>query len=733
MENKQNQRDTFAAVENEPHLRDYLCVLQRRRWVLIATVFIVVTSALVAVLVMTPVYRPTCTLLLQPTRANILPGQSAYYDPTFGAATGGAVIVRQFLETQYRLIVRRPLVEKTFYDMGYDKEKEFAESPDPTTAFGKLFSVNGVRNTFQVKVSFEWKDAEHATRTLDCLVAHYIQSSRERALGMNQSGLDKLNLKAENLRPRLTAKSDELQQFISVHNLVSLEKSQDIVIERLKELSRNLTIVEDRRIKAKSRYSNILDALSTQRTPEEMPEVVNSPTVRDLKLEYIKAKLLSSDLEDSLGPNHPQIKAAQATLHAVADRLSNEVRSVLASAQAEFVRARQQESEIRAALAEQEKTVMAFNGLAVKYKVLKDAHATLDESYHAVVKRIEEIEIAMAIGSKNDGVFVDEPPQVPIRPAKPRKKMIMVLAGFMGMMLGICLCFLVEHLDTTIKTKEDVERLTGATVLGYVPAVENGQVMDGQVYDGPLELLALERPLSGVAEMFRSIRTALSFTRVGNKCHQFVVTSALPSEGKTMVSVNVAMALARSDKQVVLIDADLRRARVHKIFGVEHSPGLSNLLAGDDRQTIKEVLRRPCKEKNLSVITSGPIPPNPAELLNSARMGEVLAELGKSFDYVIFDTPPIITVTDALVLTQRVDGALLVVRSFVTEKSALSRTRELFGNADARLIGVVLNGVDASRGGYQYEQYHYYNYYGAAGKEGKRRKERSDKQPEQAS
>ena len=244
-----------------------------------------------------------------------------------------------------------------------------------------------------------------------------------------------------------------------------------------------------------------------------------------------------------------------------------------------------------------------------------------------------------------------------------------------------------------------------------MPCIPDGQAASAEgAGSGLLELVAQEKPLSVVAEAFRSIRTALSFTRGGAQCHQFIVTSALPSEGKTLVSVNIATVLAQTGKKVLLVDTDLRRPRIHKILNVEQSPGISSLLAGQDGLTLDDVIQV-SGTANLSIISSGPLPPNPAELLGNARMEEMIKECAGRFDYVVYDTPPAINVTDATVLAQHVLGALLVVRSFVTERAAAIRARELLTAAGARLLGVVLNGVDAPRGGYYYDGYYHHHYY----------------------
>jgi len=694
--------------EKEAHLLDYLNVLSARRWILITTFLAVVIATLVFVLLTTPIYRPVCTLLLEPTRTRVTEIKQVY-DPTFGAERGGRLLRREFLETQYHLILSRPILEMTFDEMGFDKMPAFQDAKNPLRAFRELFAVNGIKNSYLAHVTFEWKDPEIATRTLDSLVKEYIRSTRERAGGVTSEGLRALRVKAEELRAKLEAKSRVLQRFMARHNMVSLEDRQNIIVERLKELNMGVTRAETKRIEAESRYQNIRDVLAANRSPDEMPEVIDSETVRDLKLEYVRTKLLCSDLGDRLGPNHPEVKAALATLRTIRERLDSEVKSVLASAEAEYLRAKNQEQELGAALKRQEKAVMAFNTLAADYRVIKKDHGLMDRDYSRVTQRVGEIEIALASGPKQENIAVIAPPKVPTEPVKPRKKRSLALASLLGLLLGIGLCFFVEYLDTSVKTKEEVEALLSTSVLGYVPAVSDGQaslLSDGRT----LDLLALEKPRSALAEAFRSIRTALSFTRIGEQSHQFVVTSALPAEGKTLVSVNIAIALARAGKKVVLVDADLRRPRTHKIFGIEQSPGLSNLLAGDEVHSVDDVVRLAGKE-NLNLITSGPLPPNPSELLASSRMAEIVAQLAGRFEYVVYDTPPVVNVTDAAVLAQQVHGAVIVLRSFSTNRAAAVRAGELIGGGGARLLGVILNGVDAPNRGYDAYGYRYYSKY----------------------
>ena len=596
--------------------------------------------------------------------------------------------------------------------MGFDKKEEYKDSKNPVDSFAKRFNVSGVRNSYLADVTFEWYDAKEAHDTLAYLVDQYILSCRKRAAGVTEEGLEKLRQKAEQQRPKVQAKADELQKFMADHEMASLEEGQNIIAERHAELGSSLTKAEIMRIEAESKYLNIRDTLGEGCAPEEMPEVMGSETVRDLKLEYIRMKLHASDLLNSLGPNHPEVKIVEKTLDIVGERLVSEVKTVLASAQAEYLRAKMQEEQLRTALAEQKKLVMEYKKLVPQYRQLKGDFEASSKTYRDVMARIEEIEASMMGGTADDGVFIEEKANIPDKAAKPRKKVILAVAGFLSLLFGVGLAFFVEYLDTSIKSKEDAEAVVRAPLLGYVPAFQNGKAKGGAKEGESLELLALKNPRSPAAESFRSIRTSLSFMQGGEGCRQFVVTSALPSEGKTLVSVNIALALAQTGKKVLIVDADLRRPRVHKVFKVNGRRGLSNLLAGHDDVSMDELMQpTPCE--NLTFLASGPIPPNPSELLGSARMAELVGEFAKRFDYVIFDTPPSVNVTDAAVLGRYVDGNLLVVRSFSTDRHAAARARDLIRAAGTRMLGVVLNGVDAAPRGYSYYGYYYYGkYYG---------------------
>ena len=699
-------------ADRRVHLKDYLQVISARRWTLISTFVIVVLGVTVWMLVQTPVYRAEALLLIEPGKVNLTEFKGVY-DPT-QMDLGSPLGRREFFETQCKLIVCRPLLEKTFKEFGFGNLREYRDVEDPIAGFGKYFAVRPVHQSRLVLVTFDWKDPELAARALDFLVKEYIADYRRRSVGVTTGGLQALREKAEQLRPKVEAKADELQRFMVEHNMVSLEKTQNIVVDRLKELNKSLSEVERQKIEFESICTNIQQALEEKRPLEDMPEVAGSTAIRDLKLEYIRTKQACSDLSERFGPNHPEVVAAGARLDAVAVKMQEEMQSVLAVARAQRERAAGQAEDLRRELAQQELRVMAFNKLAVRYNILQNAYETLNKTYNAIVKRIEEIEITMAAGSKEDNIFVITHPRVPVTPARPRKKLAVGLAVVVGLLLGAGLCFFVDYLDTTIKTKEDVEEILGVPTIGYVPSLRKSDLdkTDGNGQRA-VELAALEKPRSAVAEAFRSIRTALAFSATDGALKRLLVTSSSPKEGKTMVSMNVAMALAQAGKRVLLVGADMRKPRLHKVFQVPGRPGLSNLLAGEGVSNARDAIRPVPGIENLSLLPSGPTPPSPADLLGSERMEELLDELSQEFDVLVLDTPPALNVTDAVVLCQYVPGVILVIRSFTTQRKLAQRATELLARAQGKMVGVILNNVDVHRAGYYpYSSYYYYqNYY----------------------
>lgn len=312
-----------------------------------------------------------------------------------------------------------------------------------------------------------------------------------------------------------------------------------------------------------------------------------------------------------------------------------------------------------------------------------------------------------------ENVQVIDEAQVPEFPIKPRPMLNMAIAGVLGLMSGVFLVFLLESLDNTLKNPNDVERHLELPVLGAIPLVKNERN----------KLITLSNPKSPVSEAFRTLRTNIQFSSIDKEIKTIIVTSSSPTEGKSTIAVNLAITIAQSDKKVILIDCDLRKPRIHKLFGLNNLEGFTSVLMGEKR--FSDVIYKYEGLENFNVVSSGPIPPNPAELLGSKKMKEFLDSIKEEYDIIILDTPPVGLVTDSAVLSTIVDSLILVSAVGQTDIEMVKRAKMLLDKVSANIIGVVLNKIPIE--GRSYYKYHYYQYYNYYGEDEGRKKKRSAK------
>ena len=349
-------------------------------------------------------------------------------------------------------------------------------------------------------------------------------------------------------------------------------------------------------------------------------------------------------------------------------------------------------------LAEQTQRVDLFGSLAQTQAAL----ASIGETSNTVV----------------DTAVVVDPATLPLAPQPLNLLQNVLLAVAAGMGLGVGLAFLLEYIDYTIKTPEELDAVYGMPTLGVIGAFQAGNSRAGNGKGGnPGDLVTLHHPRSPITEAFRALRTNIQFSSPGKPIRSLLVTSAGPMEGKTSISANLALILAQGGKRVILVDADLRRPRVHRLFGVPTEPGFTDLIV--DLENGVEAYLQATDEPNLRLLTCGPLPRNPAELLGSARAAEVMEQVEAAADVVVYDTPPAATVTDAVVLASRVDAALQVVQAGGTRRELVLRAKTSLEKVGARLLGPVLNQVNAADMGY-YTYYYYHGYYQEGHEPGKR-------------
>jgi succinoglycan biosynthesis transport protein ExoP len=369
---------------------------------------------------------------------------------------------------------------------------------------------------------------------------------------------------------------------------------------------------------------------------------------------------------------------------------------------------------LRRAFEQQKNEASSFNSKLVEYSLLRRDYETNQQLYEGLLQRLKEAGISSGLRSSN--IHVVDRARPPINPVRPRKSLNLMLSLIVGLALGCALALFNEYLDNSVKIPEDVEQLVNLPVLGIIPAVSS--VMSYAARRKPLpraaastgmtsELATVAQPQSVVSEAYRALRTSILLSTSRHAPQLILISSGQPREGKTTTALNLAITLAQRGDRVVLIDTDLRRPRIHRSFQLTNDRGLSTFLTS---QATPEELPRPVRQvPNLFVITSGPTPPNPAELLSSEPLEALFAELRRHFDFIVLDSPPAISVADSMILAAHADGVMLVVHGGVTTRETLKHTTKLMSSVNARVLGIVLNNVDVRSVDYKY---YYMNYYG---------------------
>lgn len=431
------------------------------------------------------------------------------------------------------------------------------------------------------------------------------------------------------------------------------------------------------------------------------PSSVSVQPVRDTQLLSLSVEHASPDLAAEIADVLPQVFIAynndqqRARFQESKQALTAELAKL-----SEEIEAAESRSE---GLAEDDPQAALVQGQLAQYR----------SSYGNVLSQLESLRMAEA--NAVDTITVVEPAVVPRIPVRPRVLTSTLLALIVGAMLGAGLVFLIEYLDDTVKLPEHVEGITGLSTLGVIGREKNGGRRWGRLRGSGadrspdlLTLATLEKPRSPNAEAYRTVRTGIQFSSIDDPIRSLVVTSPGPSEGKTTTAANLAVVMAQAGKKVVLIDADLRKPAQHRLWAAPNTVGLTGLLLQEEQPERLDFALTPTKVENLWLITSGQLPHNPSELLGSQKLQRLVERLLQDYDYLIFDAPPALAVTDPIVLGQSLDGVLLVVDSGGTREPALAQTVQALAKVQAHIIGVVLNKFPVKSGGYYYYYYHHY-------------------------
>lgn len=708
--------------QEEIHLRDYWKVIQKRRGSVLTFFSVIVIVVTIGTLTTTPVYRATTRVLIDREYKNLAEIKEVYYDP----------YSEDYYQTQYELIKSTATAMRVVKNLNLEQNPEFNtvlkkteiglfrsflagvrnifssgskteknEVTDNATVLARKIQgglrVEPVKNSRIVNISYEYPEPRLAAAIADGIANAYVEQVLDIKMGTARQAVEWMTKKIEEQKKKLEESQQALQAYMKDKDIVELENKEAVTPLKLQNLSYQLIQAEAKRREVEALYNQVKGLGNNTSEALTVPAIAGDPVIQALRTEEIKIEKDIIEMSKKFGEKHPQMVRLKEDLRAVREKITSEVKRAIQAIKNDYELAKAKETSLRHQFAQGKGEALALSEKAIQYGVLKREVESNQQMYEALLKRVKETSIIEEVKPFN--ISIIDRAEIPKSPVKPRTLLNILLSIIVGTFGGVGIAFFLEYLDNTFKTPDDVEEKLSVPLLGVIPFVKVSELQDKRV-----ELLTHLEQKSNLSEAYRSLRTSILLSSV-EPIKSIVITSPLEGEGKTTTAVNLAISLAQLDRMVLLVDADLRKPKLHAVFGLDNATGLSNFLT---RQVIKEIIRE-SGIPNLGVITSGAIPPNSSELLSSKRMREFIDLVKEKFDVVIFDAAPLITVTDASILSTLVDGTVVVVRSGKTTFDVAKRGVKLLKDINSRILGSVLNGLDTTREGYEY-LYPYYSY-----------------------
>ena len=513
--------------------------------------------------------------------------------------------------------------------------------------------------------------------------------------------------KADEIKRKLAASEHALQDFMKKNDIVTIKDRIMIQPQKLADLSAKLSQAIAQRKELEAIYNKVINIQKSHGNLETVPDIATNKNIQAINQEILKSEQQIAQLSQKYGKKHPVMKKALSDLRSLRIKKQRELLTIVSLIKNQYELAKMKERNLKRALDEAKKEVQNLNEKFIQYGILKREVDTNKALYDALVISMKEKGITEK--SQKVNVWVTNRADIPEEPIKPKTTRNILLAMVLGLFGGVGLAFFLEYLDNTITDPERVQQKLGLSTLGIIEHLS---------LEEPKEIYKaiINHSRSAFAEGFRAIRAALLLSSAGKIPRRVLITSVNPAEGKTTAVTNLGFALALAGHKVLLIDGDMRKPMIHKGLGLDNTKGLSTYLAGvDERPEIKK-----SEELDLYILPSGPVPPNPSELLSSSKMGELLEQAEKKFEMIVIDSPPLLSASDALVLSKMASGTIIVGMAGRTTFDELSKGLEHLRKLGAKILGMIVNDVDAERHPYYYSYYKgYYSYYGKENVEGK--------------
>jgi capsular exopolysaccharide synthesis family protein len=584
------------------------------------------------------------------------------------------------------------------------------ENRDETNRINGFLSgvrVAPVSDTRLVDVYYTSTDAPTAALYVNGVVTTFIRQNAEARMTASTDVIDWLNERLVEQRKALEASEAALTEYRQSHNIVSIGEQASLSVQKLTELTAAVTKAKTDRIEKEAMVKQLESVKGDPAALEAFPAVLANPVVQQMRSQLIALQQQEAQTAEKLGDRNQKLINIREDVKTADARLRAEIAKVLSSVRRDFAAARATETSLDQTLEAQKRETLSRNGNDVEFVLLQRDAESNRQIWQSLQQRINEFAVTRERRTSN--VRIVDAAEVPQTALGENVRKDLRYGALGAFFLGLCVAFCLEYFDSRVKTPDQIKVELGLPFLGLVPltspAATKGKaprgtpspplIMTGTAADGRLP--------PGFGEAFRKLRTNVRLSIPEEGMHTLLITSAGMGEGKTVIASNLATTLALANHRVLLIDADLRRPRLHKVFGVKQDPGLSNLIVG--QAPAKDVVRK-TTVPNLHVLTSGTLPPNPSELLESKRFKDFVGQLDQYFDWVLIDSPPLLPVTDAMILSQLVTGVIMVLSADSTPLQAARSAIDQLDTSRARILGAVLNRVDLERRAYYYADHY---------------------------
>jgi succinoglycan biosynthesis transport protein ExoP len=714
-------QEMYRPPAREHSISDYWHILLKRKWIVIVSVAIIlITTALIS-LHTTPIYEAVAKITISPPTSNPLnfkdnnSSSAALEDPQAG------------INTQVKILQSDTMAELVIHRMNLDTRADFA-GPAQTQSNGGIavsqspaeesfrleslirklqgnLTIQQIPDTTLVQIGYSDPSPALAAEIANGITAAYIEQNVKSRYDSTMQAADWLSKQLADMQIKMQTAQAKLVQYQKEHAIVGTDDKQNLTTEKLDELNRELTSAQADRIQKESLYN-----VAKRGDPSTLSVILQDPILSALRQRQSELQTRYAQLDTWAGQSYPQMREITSQLDQLNKSINEQVKNSVSRIHNDYQTAVNREQMLQEALGEQMGIADQLNQNAIEYKVLKQEADSNRQIYDGLLQQLKEASLAAGLTSSNTRV-VDRA-RLPRYPTKPNIPRSLEFALLVGLVVGIALAFGLEALDATVRTPEQAEATSGLPVLGVIPmqpvfdkAGTNAarsrllNKMPG-TGTGPQPLISYLEPRSEIAEAYRALRTSILLSSVSHPPRSILVTSSVPEDGKTMTSINIAIVMAQQEKRILLVDADMRRPSVHTAFKIKGHVGLSNVLTGGAK--VRDAIQSTV-QPNLFVLPAGLVPPHPSELLSSSLMRDLLKKWCEEYDHVIIDSPPVITVTDAVLLSVETDAVLLIIRSGQTTAAHVRHTCGLLHSVNADVLGVVVNAADLGSPDY----YHY--------------------------